>query len=61
MFIIIRILSMLANKSLKMRDLEDYTGFFLKKNSKAYGATLCSFGPFSALYFLTYEKLKGII
>jgi hypothetical protein len=52
---------MLANKSLKMRDLEDYTGFFLKKNSKAYGATLCSFGPFSALYFLTYEKLKGII
>ena len=27
---------------------------------KAYGATIGSFGPFSAMYFLFYEKLKGI-
>lgn len=27
---------------------------------KAYGATIASFGPFSALYFLFYEKLKSI-
>ena len=26
---------------------------------RAYGATVASFGPFSALYFLFYEKLKG--
>jgi len=26
---------------------------------KAYGATVFSFGPFSALYFLFYENLKG--
>jgi len=26
---------------------------------KGYGATLCSFGPFSALYFFFYEKLKA--
>jgi len=26
---------------------------------KAYGATVFSFGPFSALYFMFYEKLKG--
>jgi hypothetical protein len=25
---------------------------------RAYGATVMSFGPFSALYFLFYEKLK---
>lgn len=28
---------------------------------KAYGATVFSFGPFSALYFLFYENLKGMI
>jgi len=26
---------------------------------KAYPATILSFGPFSALYFLFYEKMKG--
>ena len=26
---------------------------------KAYGATVFSFGPFSALYFFFYENLKG--
>ena len=26
---------------------------------RAYWATVMSFGPFSALYFLFYEKLKG--
>ena len=25
---------------------------------RAYGATVMSFGPFSALYFLFYEKFK---
>jgi len=25
---------------------------------RAYGATVCSFGPFSALYFMFYEKFK---
>ena len=28
---------------------------------RAYGATVLSFGPFSALYFLFYEKFKGFI
>ena len=28
---------------------------------RAYGATVASFGPFSALYFLFYENLKGMI
>lgn len=28
---------------------------------KAYPATVLSFGPFSALYFLFYEKLKGLV
>lgn len=28
---------------------------------KAYPATVFSFGPFSALYFLFYEKLKGLV
>ena len=28
---------------------------------RAYGATVCSFGPFSALYFLFYEYFKGMI
>ena len=27
---------------------------------RAYGATVLSFGPFSALYFLFYEKMKGL-
>ncbi|CDW72794.1 mitochondrial carrier [Stylonychia lemnae] len=27
---------------------------------RAYGATVMSFGPFSAFYFLFYEKLKGL-
>jgi hypothetical protein len=27
---------------------------------RAYGATVMSFGPFSALYFLFYEKMKGL-
>ena len=26
---------------------------------RAYGATVSSFGPFSALYFYFYETLKG--
>ena len=26
---------------------------------RAYGATVFSFGPFSALYFMFYEQLKG--
>jgi len=26
---------------------------------KAYGATVFSFGPFSALYFMFYETIKG--
>lgn len=26
---------------------------------KAYGATVFSFGPFSALYFMFYEHIKG--
>ncbi len=26
---------------------------------KAYGATVLSFGPFSALYFMFYEQIKG--
>ena len=26
---------------------------------KAYGATVLSFGPFSALYFMFYEHIKG--
>ena len=28
---------------------------------KAYGATVMSFGPFSALYFMFYEYFKGMI
>jgi len=28
---------------------------------RAYGATVMSFGPFSALYFLVYENLKGFV
>ena len=28
---------------------------------RAYGATVLSFGPFSALYFLFYENLKGLM
>lgn len=28
---------------------------------RAYGATVGSFGPFSALYFLFYEELKGML
>ena len=28
---------------------------------RAYGATVMSFGPFSALYFMFYEKLKGLL
>lgn len=28
---------------------------------KAYGATVFSFGPFSAFYFLFYENLKGLM
>ena len=28
---------------------------------KAYGATVFSFGPFSALYFLFYENIKGYV
>jgi len=28
---------------------------------RAYGATVMSFGPFSALYFLFYENLKGLV
>lgn len=27
---------------------------------RAYGATVMSFGPFSALYFLFYENMKGL-
>lgn len=27
---------------------------------RGYGATLVSFGTFSSIYFLVYEKLKGI-
>ena len=27
---------------------------------RAYGATVISFGPFSALYFMFYEKMKGL-
>jgi hypothetical protein len=27
---------------------------------RAYGATVMSFGPFSALYFMFYEKFKGL-
>jgi hypothetical protein len=27
---------------------------------RAYGATVMSFGPFSAFYFLFYEKMKGL-
>lgn len=26
---------------------------------KAYGATVLSFGPFSGLYFMFYEKIKA--
>ena len=26
---------------------------------RAYGATVFSFGPFSALYFMFYEQIKG--
>lgn len=28
---------------------------------RAYGATVMSFGPFSALYFMFYEKFKGMV
>mgnify|MGYP001020664140 CR=1 FL=1 len=28
---------------------------------RAYGATVMSFGPFSALYFFFYETLKGYL
>ena len=28
---------------------------------RAYGATVLSFGPFSALYFMFYEKMKGMM
>lgn len=28
---------------------------------RAYGATVMSFGPFSALYFLFYEYIKGML
>jgi hypothetical protein len=28
---------------------------------RAYGATVMSFGPFSAFYFLFYENLKGLL
>jgi Mitochondrial carrier protein len=28
---------------------------------KAYGATVFSFGPFSALYFMFYEQLKSLL
>jgi hypothetical protein len=28
---------------------------------KAYMATVLSFGPFSALYFMFYERLKGFV
>lgn len=28
---------------------------------RAYGATVLSFGPFSALYFMFYEKIKGMM
>jgi hypothetical protein len=28
---------------------------------RAYFATVMSFGPFSALYFLFYEKAKGLV
>lgn len=28
---------------------------------RAYGATVMSFGPFSAFYFLFYENLKGMV
>lgn len=27
---------------------------------RAYGATVGSFGPFSALYFMFYENIKGL-
>jgi len=27
---------------------------------RAYGATVMSFGPFSALYFMFYENFKGL-
>jgi len=36
-----------------IRKTEGITGLY-----RAYGATVASFGPFSALYFLFYEKLK---
>jgi len=28
---------------------------------RAYGATVMSFGPFSAFYFMFYEKFKGLV
>lgn len=28
---------------------------------RAYAATVLSFGPFSALYFMFYEKVKGLV
>jgi hypothetical protein len=28
---------------------------------RAYAATVFSFGPFSALYFMLYEHIKGLV
>jgi hypothetical protein len=28
---------------------------------RAYGATVASFGPFSAFYFMFYEQFKGML
>jgi hypothetical protein len=39
----------------QIRNTEGIRGLY-----RAYGATVMSFGPFSALYFSFYEKMKGL-
>jgi hypothetical protein len=38
-----------------------YRVFYNNITLKAYGATLGSFGPYSALYFLIYENMKKFV
>lgn len=40
----------------QIRSTEGIRGLY-----RAYGATVLSFGPFSALYFMFYENLKGML
>ena len=40
----------------KIKQTEGVRGLY-----RAYGATVLSFGPFSALYFLFYENIKGLL